>query len=260
MAETRSGASSRVAFITGASSGIGRATAMLLAKQGDRIACVARDRARLDALVSEIESAGGRAIAIPCDVTVEAQVEQAVARCVSELGGLDVLIPAAGIIASGSLEATSMEAFDHMMRMNVRSVVHTAKCAIPHLKKRPGSIVAVSSTTGFRAFPGVFSYCLSKAAVEQAVRCLALELAPAGIRVNAIAPGVIVTELHRRGGMDEATYAAFLERGKATHPLGHVGQVADASEAIAYLASEKAGWITGVVLPVDGGRGITCLR
>jgi NAD(P)-dependent dehydrogenase (short-subunit alcohol dehydrogenase family) len=251
---------SKTFWISGASSGIGRATAAAMAAAGHRVACVARDAARLDALVSGITRGGGKAIAIPCDVTDEAAVDRSLSACVEAFGGLDVLIPSAGVIASGSIEQMSMRDYDTMMTINVRSVVYCMKRAIPHLEKRPGCIVTISSTTGYRAFPGVFSYCLSKAAVEQATRCLALELAPRGIRVNGIAPGVIVTELHRRGGMDDAAYRQFLERAKQTHPLGHAGDTDDAVEAISYLCGDGAKWITGVILPVDGGRGITCLR
>jgi NAD(P)-dependent dehydrogenase (short-subunit alcohol dehydrogenase family) len=238
----------RVAFVTGASSGLGRAAAILLARGGDRVACVGRDRARLGEVASAIQASGGRAEAIVADVTREAEVEEAVARCVERLGGLDVLVPAAGVIASGTLEATPLAEFDAMMDVNVRSVVHTMRCALPHLAKRPGNIVAISSTTGSRAFPGVFAYCVSKAALEQAVRCLALEAAGKGVRVNMVAPGVVVTELHRRGGMDSAAYRAFLERAKTTHPLGRVGEPDEVAAAI------------GACLPVDGGRAITCLR
>ncbi|MBI3817807.1 MAG: SDR family oxidoreductase [Planctomycetes bacterium] len=250
----------KVAFITGASSGIGRATALLLGKQGDPVACVARDAHRLADVVAEIEKSGGHAMPIVCDVTQESQVKDAVAKCVDALGGIDFLLPAAGIIATGTLESTPLSDYDHMMNVNVRSVLCTMKHCIPHLFRRPGSIVTISSTTGYRAFPNVFAYCLSKAAIEQATRCLALELAPKGVRVNCIAPGVIVSELHKRGGMDDHTYREFLERSRQTHPLGHVGEVADAAETIAFLAGDKAKWLTGTVVPVDGGRGITCLR
>jgi NAD(P)-dependent dehydrogenase (short-subunit alcohol dehydrogenase family) len=114
--------------------------------------------------------------------------------------------------------------------------------------------------TGLRAFPGIVSYCASKAAVDQLTHCAALEMASKGVRVNAINPGVVVTMLHRTGGMDEDEYAAFLEHSKTTHPLGRVGRPEEAAELIYFLASEKAGWITGVTLPIDGGRAQTCAR
>lgn len=250
----------RVALVTGASSGIGRAAAAALARAGDRVACVARRPERLDELVSEIRGAGGTAVALPADVTRGPEIERIVEACVKELGGLDVLVPAAGVIASGTLEATPLDAFDSMMDLNVRSFVQLARAAIPHLARRPGCIVAVSSVTGTRAFPGVFAYCVSKAALDQAVRCAALELAAKGIRVNAVSPGVVRTELHRSGGMDGPAYAAFLERSKTTHPLGRVGEPQEVADAIEFLASDRAGWITGANLAIDGGRAQTCAR
>jgi NAD(P)-dependent dehydrogenase (short-subunit alcohol dehydrogenase family) len=120
--------------------------------------------------------------------------------------------------------------------------------------------VNVSSVTGIRAFPGVLAYCASKAAVDQLTRCAALELAPKGVRVNAVDPGVVVSNLHRRGGMGEEKYQTFLEHSKTTHPLGRVGQPEDVADAILFLASDRARWITGVSLSVDGGRHQTCAR
>ncbi|MGA2261726.1 MAG: SDR family oxidoreductase, partial [Acidobacteriota bacterium] len=132
--------------------------------------------------------------------------------------------------------------------------------ALPHLEKNRGNIVNVSSVTGIRAFPGVLAYCVSKAGVDQLTRCAALELAPKGIRVNAVDPGVVVTNLHRRGGMGEEKYQAFLEHSKTTHPLGRVGQPDDIANTIVFLASDRAGWITGASVPIDGGRHQTCAR
>jgi NAD(P)-dependent dehydrogenase (short-subunit alcohol dehydrogenase family) len=134
------------------------------------------------------------------------------------------------------------------------------RAALPHLAARQGSVVNVSSVNGLRSFPGVLAYCVSKAAVDQLTRCAALEMAPHGVRVNAVNPGVTVTNLHRRSGMDEAQYAAFLERSKTTHPLGRPGRPEDVASLILFLASDRASWMTGETIPVDGGRHLTCAR
>ena len=123
-----------------------------------------------------------------------------------------------------------------------------------------GNIVNISSVTGLRSFPGVLAYCVSKAGLDQLTRCAALELAPKGVRVNAVNPGVVVTEIHKRGGMNEENYEAFLEHSRTTHPLGRVGEPREIAELVFYLASENAGWITGATYQIDGGRALTCAR
>jgi NAD(P)-dependent dehydrogenase (short-subunit alcohol dehydrogenase family) len=131
---------------------------------------------------------------------------------------------------------------------------------VPLLVETKGSIVNVSSVTGLRAFPGVLAYCVSKAAVDQLTRCAALELAPKGVRVNAVNPGVVISNLHRRGGMDETRYAAFLEHSKTTHPIGRAGEASEIADLIFFLASPQAAWITGETISIDGGRHLTCAR
>jgi NAD(P)-dependent dehydrogenase (short-subunit alcohol dehydrogenase family) len=147
-----------------------------------------------------------------------------------------------------------------MFDINLRSVFDLTRQAIPLLKERRGAIVNVSSVTGTRAFPGVLAYCVSKAGIDQLTRCLALELAESGVRVNAVNPGVVRTGLHRSGGMAEEAYGTFLERSTTTHPLGRVGAPEEVAELIAFLASDRAGWITGECVAIDGGRAQTCAR
>lgn len=250
----------KVVLVTGASSGIGRATALRFASEGTRVALVARRADKLAEVAKEIEINGGEAKVIVADVTEEADIERAVHETVELFDGIDVLVNAAGIIATGTIENTALEDWDYMMNLNVRAPYYLIQCAMPYLIERKGSIVNVSSVTGIRAFPGVLAYCVSKAAVDQLTHCVALEVANKGVRINAVNPGVVVTHLHRTGGMNEEAYAAFLEHSKTTHPLGHVGQPEEVAELIFFLASPKANWITGISCPIDGGRSQTCAR
>jgi NAD(P)-dependent dehydrogenase (short-subunit alcohol dehydrogenase family) len=250
----------KAALVTGASSGIGRATALRLAAEGADVALVARNRAALEETAVAARKTGRKAIVVPVDVTSAEHCERAVDAAVKGLGKLDILVNAAGIIGSGSISDTMGEDWNAMMRVNLDSVFHLTQLAVPHLKRTRGTIVNVSSVTGTRAFPGLLAYCVSKAAVDQLTRCAALDLAPDGVRVNAINPGVVVTELHRRAGFDEERYAAFLEHSRETHPLGRVGEADEIAESIVWLASPRSGWITGVTLGIDGGRHLTCAR
>jgi NAD(P)-dependent dehydrogenase (short-subunit alcohol dehydrogenase family) len=252
----------KVVIITGATSGIGRAAALLFAQQGAKVAAVGRDARALADL--EVDAANGEneavVTAIISDVTLEDSAEQIVNETLEAFGQIDVLVNGAGIISNGTIENTSTADWDAMMNINVRAVFQLMQKCAPHLEKTKGNIVNVSSVTGTRSFPGVLAYCVSKAAVDQLTRCSALELAPKGVRVNAVNPGVVVTNIHKRGGMDEEKYAAFLEHCKTTHPLGRVGQPEEVAELIAFLASDKAGWITGATYEIDGGRALTCAR
>ena len=136
----------------------------------------------------------------------------------------------------------------------------SAAPSLPSLIERKGNIVNLSSVTGTRAFPGVLAYCVSKAAIDQLTHCAALELAPRGVRVNAVNPGVVRTNLHLNSGMSQEAYEAFLERCKTTHPLGRVGTPEEIADLILFLASSKASWITGETFAIDGGRAQTCAR
>jgi NAD(P)-dependent dehydrogenase (short-subunit alcohol dehydrogenase family) len=248
------------AIVTGATSGIGRATARRLAREQGSITIVGRDASALDAVREELASAGCEACAVVADVTAADAPRRIVSATVDAFGGVDALVNAAGIIASGTVESTGDGEWDGMLDVNVRAPFRLMREAAPHLIASRGAIVNVSSVTGLRAFPGVLAYCVSKAAVDQLTRCAALELAPKGVRVNAVNPGVVVTNLHRRSGFTEEAYTKFLERSKETHPLGRPGAADEIAELIYFLASERSAWITGETIAIDGGRHLTCAR
>jgi NAD(P)-dependent dehydrogenase (short-subunit alcohol dehydrogenase family) len=250
----------KCAVVTGASSGIGRATALTFGREGAAVVAVGRDIVALEEVADQIISAGGRARILSTDVTRADAPSQIVRAAVEGFDGLDTLVNAAGIIASGSVENTSDELWDAMLDINVRAPFRLIREAAPHLAARRGTVVNVSSVTGLRSFPGLVAYCASKSAVDQLTRCAALDLAPKGVRVNAVNPGVVVTNLHRRSGMKDEQYAAFLERSRETHPLGRPGRAEEVAELILFLASGQSGWITGETIAIDGGRHLTCAR
>ncbi len=250
----------KAAVITGATSGIGRATARRFASAGAKLMVVGRNEPALAELCFEIKATGGEAASLALDVTGDGSAQALVDHTLQTYGGVDVLVNAAGTLRSGTIQTTTIEDWDAMMNINLRSVFQLMNAAAPHLIERKGNIVNVSSVTGLRSFPGVLAYCVSKAALDQLTRCSALEFAAEGVRVNAVNPGVVVTEIHRRGGMNDEAYAAFLEHSKTTHPLGRVGQPEEIADLILFLASSRAGWITGATYSIDGGRALTCAR
>ncbi|NIM14429.1 MAG: glucose 1-dehydrogenase [Candidatus Aminicenantes bacterium] len=250
----------KVVLITGATSGIGRSSAFVFADAGARLMLTGRNQETLEELKATFNKDKNVCAILAGDITDAEFRKDLLAAVIDAFGQLDVLVNAAGIIASGTIETTTLEDFDIMMDINLRSVFHLTQLAVPYLIKTSGNIVNVSSVTGTRAFPGILSYCVSKAGLDQLTRAVALELAPKNVRVNGVNPGVVQTNLHRRGGMDETAYQKFLEHSKTTHPLGRVGQPEEVAHLIVFLASDKAGWITGVTCSIDGGRQLTCAR
>lgn len=250
----------KVAVITGASSGIGQTTAITFAKLGAKVVISGRNVTNLEETKKRVEEIGAKVLAVQGDVTNKEDNVSLISKTIEHFGQLDILVNNAGIIKTGSIETVTLDVFDEVMNVNLRSVFHLTHLAVPHLTKTKGSIVNVSTVAGIRSFPNVLPYCVSKAGVDQLTRCAALELAEKGIRVNAVNPGVIVTEIHKRGGMSEEQYNQFLERCKTTHALGRSGQPIEVANAIAFLASDAASFITGVSLPIDGGRHAMCPR
>ena len=250
----------KVVLITGATSGIGRAVALRFAESAAHVVAVGRKPEGLRDVSDAIKKAGGKPLTVAADVTKEEDVRRLMQHALGEFGRLDVLVNAAGHISTGSIGDTSLAAWDQMMDVNLRAVFYLMQLATPHLIETQGNIVNISSVTGLRSFPGILAYCVSKAGVDQLTRCAALDLAPHNVRVNAVNPGVVVTEIHKRGGMGEEDYQRFLERSRTTHPIGRVGQPSEVAELVFYLASEAASWITGATYSIDGGRALTCAR
>jgi NAD(P)-dependent dehydrogenase (short-subunit alcohol dehydrogenase family) len=250
----------KTVIVTGATSGIGRASAELFASEGASVVAVGRKTDELAETAAAVRKAGGQAATCAVDLTSDEAPAKVVDTAIAAFGQIDVVVNAAGIIAAAPLETTTDELWDSMMAVNVRAPFRLMRAALPHLKARKGTVVNVSSVNGLRSFPNVLAYNVSKAAVDHLTRCAAIEMAPLGVRINAVNPGVTVTNLHRRSGMGEPQYAAFLERAKETHPLGRPGQPDDIAALIVFLASDRAGWMTGETIPIDGGRHLTCAR
>lgn len=240
--------SGRVAFVTGGGHGIGRATAIRLAKEGASVALADLDLAAAERVAEAIEASGGTAIAVHCDVTDTATVDRAVAATVERFGQLDVLANVAGADIDEPPFAEQTDDIWHRMHdVNLMSVVRCTRAAIPHLlaSTHGGSVVSVSSVNGLLAI-GSYPYSAAKAALHNLTMNLAAEYGPRGVRFNVVAPGTIRTRVWD----DQPESFARMHR---LYPLGRVGEPEDVAAAIAFLASDDAAWITGVVLPVDGG-------
>jgi NAD(P)-dependent dehydrogenase (short-subunit alcohol dehydrogenase family) len=206
-----------------------------------------------------IVAAGGRSMVHVGDARDAATASAWVARTVQDFGGLDGLVNAAGVIGGRAFHETEPAEWDRVMDSNLRSVYLITRAATAELIRRKGAVVNISSVAGTRPYAGLAAYCVSKAAVDQFTRCAALDLAPHGVRVNAVNPGVVVTELHTVTRAI-ADYPAFLERSKTTHPIGRVGQPEEIAALVLWLMSDEASWVTGATYAIDGGRALASAR
>jgi len=250
----------KVVLVTGATSGIGRACALALGHAGAKVVAGGRRADRLAEVTAAVAAAGGEAIAVSGDVRDEAVAPAWTAAAIARHGRLDGLINAAGVIGNGAIVDSAAAEWDRVMDSNLRSMFLMIRAAAPELIKTRGSIVNVCSVAGgSRPYPNLSAYCVSKAGVRMLTECAALEYAPHGVRVNAVSPGVVVTELHT---VTQAVpdYAGFLERSKTTHPIGRVGTADEVAELMLYLLSDRAGWITGASVAIDGGRALMSAR
>jgi len=246
----------KVAIVTGAASGIGRASAERFAAEGARVVIADLDASGAQEVANGIVEDGGKAIPFGADVTRADETKAMVAAAVERYGRLDILFNNAGLAtAPAPIEETAESVWDAAMAVNVKGVFLCSRAAAPALRSGGGSIIVTSSIMGIRARPGYTAYATSKAAVVQLARTLALEMASDGVRVNCLAPVATDTPMLGTfiGDRDlEEGRAAFV----SSIPLGRLALPADVAEAALFLASEESAFITGTVLPVDGGRGI----
>ena len=238
----------RVAVVTGASSGIGAAAARALGAAGGRVVLVGRDRERLGEAAAAVEATGAEAHLVSADVTDGDGPGRIVAASLERFGAVDVLVHAAGVFLPTPFAETTDEALDQQWDVNLRAPYRLTREALPHLG-RGGSVVFISSNAGHVGFPNSTAYCASKGAVELLVKALAMELAPRGIKVNAVAPGNVHTKMNAHLFADPEYTRQML----ATTPAGRVGEVDDIAPAIVFLASPAADYIHGASLLVDGG-------
>lgn len=241
---------SRVALVTGASRNIGRAIALTLARDGYAVACFGRDAAALDETLALIRAAGGDGSVHVGDVAADDRLAEFVEAAADRHGGIDVVVNNAGTMHEASVAETTPAAFRAVVDVNLVAAFVLSRAAYPYLKKQGGAIVNIGSMFGALGVPASASYCASKAAVDGLTRALAAEWARDGIRVVCVAPGYVLSDISRGALEDPVLGKRILSR----IPLRRVAQPEEIGDFVAYLASERAGFITGETFVIDGGQ------
>jgi NAD(P)-dependent dehydrogenase (short-subunit alcohol dehydrogenase family) len=244
----------KIAIITGGASGIGRATALLFAQEGAAVVIADIDEASGKSVAREIESSGGQALFVACDVTRAEDCRRAVDAAVTAFGGVDILFNNAGIVRRADVLTTTEEEWDHVMEVNVKSIFLMSKYAIPYMeKRRGGSIINTSSGWGLKGGRNAVSYCASKGAVTNMTRAMAIDHGEHNIRVNAICPGDTDTPmLHNEARQLGQAYDQFM-REAAERPIRRYAQPIEIARSVLFLASDASSFVTGAALAVDGG-------
>ncbi len=241
----------KVAIVTGASKGIGASTAIHLAAEGASVVVnYASSKEGADAVVAEIEKAGGKAVAFKADVAKKAEIESLFAQAIKSFGKLDILVNNAGRYEFAPIEAITEEHFHKMFDLNVLGLILSAQEAVKHFGPDGGNIINISSVVSFLTPPYGSVYSATKAAVDAVTKSLAKELGPKQIRVNSINPGMVETEGLAAAGMTEGDFRKKIE---GDTPLGRIGQPKDIATAAVFFASSDSAWITGETLVIAGG-------
>jgi 2-keto-3-deoxy-L-fuconate dehydrogenase len=246
----------KVALITGGASGIGLATAERFVDEGAAVVLADKQAETVENIAALFRATGGRVQAVVTDVTRSAEVRHAVEAAVSHFGRLDILFANAGIGYSGAIVDATDDDWDEVMAVNAKGVFLCARESIRQMLAQDplgGSIVINGSISGLAGIPGQAPYAPSKGAVVQLTRQLAVEYASRGIRVNCVCPGTVDTPVLRRGMAMSGDPDGFLAMLVAGHPIGRIGRAEEIAAAVAFLASEDASFVTGAILPVDGG-------
>lgn len=244
----------KIAVVTGAGSGIGRATACLFAAEGARVALVDRDRDAAAETLTQIQATGGEALASACDVGDADSVEVAARQILAGFGGVDILVTAAGFSTGGTVETTSVADWDAVFRANVGGTWLWARAVIPSMRQRGGgSIVTLASQLALAGGRGNSAYIAAKGAILSLTRTMALDFVADGIRVNAIAPGAIDTPMLRRSFARHADPEPVRETSRKRHAMQRFGTASEIAEAALYLGSDASSFTTGTTLAVDGG-------
>src|SRR5205085_9639383 len=244
----------KTALITGGTSGIGKATALLFAQEGAKVALTGRNTDRGDEVAEEIRANGGAALFIRGDVRSAEECRAAVEATVSEFGGLDVLVNNAGVYYPGDAVSCTEEEWDEQVDSSLKGTFLMSKFALPHLiEAGSGAIVNMSSGWGLEGGEKAVAYCAAKGGMVVMTKAMALDHGPQGIRVNAVCPGDTVTPMEmadaERQGMEWSDYVEWA----SDRPLGRMGEPEEIARAVLFLACEESSFITGAALPVDGG-------
>ena len=246
------GLKGKSALVAGAGQGIGRATALLLAEAGARVACMDVDPVRRDAVVAEVRAGGAEAVPVEGDLLVRADVDAAVASVVEAFGGLDVAVDIVGVARWNPVLEMTDDDWDASFDLVLRHVFFLAQAAARHMvESGGGAIVSVASVSGLFAAPGHAAYGAAKAGLVSLTKTLAVELAPAGVRVNAVAPGAVRTPRV----LEKLTPEREAQSGKSI-PLGRMAEPEDIARVALFLCSDLAGYVTGQTVVADGGASV----